>query len=43
MMLKEEVQSQINKKWGKSLGIFTNAQLKMFAKTWEQCLDMSLQ
>lgn len=39
----EEVQSQIHMKWEKSTGIFSNAQLKTFAKTWEQCLDMSLQ
>lgn len=34
MMPKRAVQSQIHKKWGKFLRSFTNAQLKMFTKTW---------
>lgn len=43
MMLNQVVHSYSHKKWEMSLGIFTNAQLKMFAKIWEQRLDMSLQ
>lgn len=38
MMPKRAVQSQIHKKWGKSLSSFTNAQLKMFTKTWRAML-----